>query len=479
MRYSLSLFYKYADEDLDRRRKAVGRLIRNRNGKWWTITDLDREYIQLGEGKSTSWSTLLKYFAEIDLDELVILEIYEHFENENSISSLGSDCKAYVTKSYQWAKCKIELRRLLEEYQFEDAESFYQNHCTEFITQGEYKRECNPYLARFRELQKSKFMGELRYLLEQYKFEDAKKFYEDQYAKSIIISPEEYLREHNMYYARFRESQKSNLMIELRRFLEQYKLEDADNFYHNQCAKFITSDEYKRERIQYLKRFRESQKSNLMDELRRFLDQYQFENAKSFYHSQCAEFITLLEYQTEHNQYFHRFCNLYRSRLEIVIRENFLDTDKIYQEQYKSYISIEEYNNIKQKFAQNWIRNNLGNMPDLEQSLAISSVNSHVQLIARAGSGKTSTLVNRAIFLQRHCGIKSSEILLLAFNRKAAQEIRERLQRHLHNDLPYTMTFHALAYAIVRPDETLVYNETGGQQAQTHLIQSVIGTGSA
>ena len=66
--------------------------------------------------------------------------------------------------------------------------------------------------------------------LEQYKFEDAKKFYEDQYAKSIIISPEEYLREHNMYYARFRESQKSNLMIELRRFLEQYKLEDADNF---------------------------------------------------------------------------------------------------------------------------------------------------------------------------------------------------------------------------------------------------------
>ena len=77
-------------------------------------------------------------------------------------------------------------------------------------------------------------------------------------------------------------------------------------------------------------------------------------------------------------------------------------------------------------------------------------------------------------FLQKHCGIKPSEILLLAFNKKAIQEIRERLQKHLHSDIPYVINFHALAYALVRPSQTLSYNESGGQQAQTHLIQSVI-----
>lgn len=153
---------------------------------------------------------------------------------------------------------------------------------------------------------------------------------------------------------------------------------------------------------------------------------------------------------------------------------NYIEADRLYIAQYRNLVSFDLYKVKKKEFVQSWVEKYLDNKPDLEQSTAIAEVNSHVQLVARAGSGKTSTLVNRAIFLQRHCGIKSSEILILAFNRKAAQEIRERLQKYLQNDLPYAMTFHALAYALVRPDETLVYNEMGGQQAQSRLIQSVI-----
>lgn len=160
--------------------------------------------------------------------------------------------------------------------------------------------------------------------------------------------------------------------------------------------------------------------------------------------------------------------------IDYIFRRKFTEADSLYKTRYTHSISYEVYIRRKLLFVQNWIEINIGNKTDLEQSLAISSVNSHVQVIARAGSGKTSTLVNRAIFLQKHCGIKPSEILLLAFNKKAIQEIRERLQKHLYSDIPYVINFHALAYALVRPDETLVYNETGGQQAQTHLIQSVI-----
>ena len=132
------------------------------------------------------------------------------------------------------------------------------------------------------------------------------------------------------------------------------------------------------------------------------------------------------------------------------------------------------HDTAKIKFVQDWINRNLYSNPNIEQARAIGSVNSHVQVIARAGSGKTSTLVNRAIFLQKHCGIKPSEILLLAFNRKAAQEIRERLQEHLQNDPPYVMTFHALAYHLVHPDETLIFDEPDGQQSKSRSLQTVI-----
>ncbi|MFN9874433.1 MAG: UvrD-helicase domain-containing protein, partial [Pseudanabaena sp.] len=162
-------------------------------------------------------------------------------------------------------------------------------------------------------------------------------------------------------------------------------------------------------------------------------------------------------------------------KLKETFEKEFLNADKIYQYQYASFSTQHDYHQRKKSFIQLWIQsNNLGNKPDLDQSLAIGSVNSHVQLIARAGSGKTSTLVNRAIFLQKHCGIKPSEILLLAFNRKAAQEIRERLQKHLQNDLPYAMTFHALAYHLVHPDETLIFDEPEGQQTKSRSLQSAI-----
>ena len=162
-------------------------------------------------------------------------------------------------------------------------------------------------------------------------------------------------------------------------------------------------------------------------------------------------------------------------KLEKTFENEFLNVDNIYQYKYASFLTQQDYHQRKKSFIQLWIQNNkLGNKSDLDQSLAIGSVNSHVQLIARAGSGNTSTLVNRAIFLQKHCGIKPSEILLLAFNRKAAQEIRERLQKYLQNDLPYSMTFHALAYHLVHPEETLIFDEPDDQQTKSRSLQSVI-----
>ena len=130
---------------------------------------------------------------------------------------------------------------------------------------------------------------------------------------------------------------------------------------------------------------------------------------------------------------------------------DFLNASNFYRATCTDHIPAEEYETEKINFVRAWVENLLDNSPDLEQSAAIGAVEGHVQVVARAGSGKTATLVSRALFLQRHCGIAPDEMLLLAFNRKAAEEIRNRLTTYLQSSTPHVMTFHALAYALVHP----------------------------
>jgi DNA helicase IV len=152
---------------------------------------------------------------------------------------------------------------------------------------------------------------------------------------------------------------------------------------------------------------------------------------------------------------------------------DFLNVDKFYQNQCTEYISLEEYQTEKSKYVQSWVQRNLNSSPDLEQAAAIGAVEGHIQVVARAGSGKTSTLVNRALFLQKYCGIAASEILILAFNRKAAEEIKERLTLQRQDSIPHVMTFHALAYALVHPEESILFNEPDGQQNKSRVLQNV------
>jgi DNA helicase-4 len=168
--------------------------------------------------------------------------------------------------------------------------------------------------------------------------------------------------------------------------------------------------------------------------------------------------------------------------LKVQFEQDFLNAYNFYQNQCSEHISFNEYQTEKLEYVRSWIQRRLNpeKPPDLEQAAAIGAVEGHVQVVARAGSGKTSTLVNRALFLQQHCGIAPSEMLLLAFNRKAAEEIRERLAARLQESIPHVMTFHALAYALVRcPEnqeniESILFDEPDGEQSRSRALQDVI-----
>ncbi|KXK17388.1 MAG: ATP-dependent DNA helicase PcrA [Armatimonadetes bacterium OLB18] len=167
---------------------------------------------------------------------------------------------------------------------------------------------------------------------------------------------------------------------------------------------------------------------------------------------------------------------------EVVLRDarerlhkDFLAAEKAFCESPDQFPPPVEINCLKVAFVKDWAKRELNLALDDDQAGAVAAVTGDVQVVARAGSGKTRALVTRAIFLQKHCGVLPRQLLLLAFNKKAAEEMRQRLQKVLEDEIPHVMTFHALAYALVHPDEEPVYDDTSADQlGVSREVQEVI-----
>ena len=86
-----------------------------------------------------------------------------------------------------------------------------------------------------------------------------------------------------------------------------------------------------------------------------------------------------------------------------------------------------------------------------EQTRATVCFDNRVRVIAAAGSGKTSTMVARAGYAIRRGIAEPTEILALAFNKKAAGELSERLVSRLGDDgaSVASSTFHAFGLRVV------------------------------
>ncbi|EMW6552443.1 DNA helicase IV [Citrobacter cronae] len=83
------------------------------------------------------------------------------------------------------------------------------------------------------------------------------------------------------------------------------------------------------------------------------------------------------------------------------------------------------------------------------QARAVVNGEQALLVLAGAGSGKTSVLVARAGWLLARGEAAAEQILLLAFGRKAAQEMDDRIRERLHTDEVTARTFHSLALHII------------------------------
>jgi DNA helicase II / ATP-dependent DNA helicase PcrA len=86
------------------------------------------------------------------------------------------------------------------------------------------------------------------------------------------------------------------------------------------------------------------------------------------------------------------------------------------------------------------------------QRQAVLTTEGPLLVIAGAGSGKTRVLTYRVAHLLAACGVKPNEILAITFTNKAAQEMKERVERQLGPIARaiWIMTFHSACGRILR-----------------------------
>ena len=92
---------------------------------------------------------------------------------------------------------------------------------------------------------------------------------------------------------------------------------------------------------------------------------------------------------------------------------------------------------------------------DLEQAAAVADLSKNTIVVARAGSGKTRTIVAKIVYLVAKCGVKPEEIMTFVFNANAAAEINARLSmmrvlgKPIMEDVKIANTFHAFSRKII------------------------------
>lgn len=216
----------------------------------------------------------------------------------------------------------------------------------------------------------------------------------------------------------------------------------------------------------------EQERKAIQREVESFLDDGNFSGAELLYGEHCGDWWPRADFDAAKilAKYIHKLISTYRSG-------SLSDLDSVFLSRPTAIaLSTDDY--IELKLPKVGARlAAIGMKLDGEQERANCRPEPRLLIKARAGSGKTRTLCARAALAIRDEKLDPNQILILAFNKAAAVEVKHRVQKMAGiTNYSNARTFHSLAYQLVKPKKTLLFDAGGNPSAkqQSRFVQRLM-----
>ena len=210
-----------------------------------------------------------------------------------------------------------------------------------------------------------------------------------------------------------------------------------------------------RARLNILKRKTAEGHQVLRHKVTSLLNEGKFHEAQILYESKCADWWSKSDYELEKKR-----ASFKRSFDDAVASRSLAKLDELYRNRPDAVsMSLEDFLHRKLPVVRKVV-DEFESALDKEQVRTIAHPSERMLVQARAGSGKTRTICARALLAIQDESLTPNQVLILAFNKAAASEVRERVHKKLDTDeYQNARTFHSCAYRLVNPGEELLFDE--------------------
>lgn len=269
----------------------------------------------------------------------------------------------------------------------------------------------------------------------------------------------------------YKEKQFNKLKSSIEKKLQRYDFVSARKIFSEFGAK---DSHWFEDKLHY---YREKHLTELKSLIEKKLRQYNFTEAERI----------LSRSDLIDKTWFEQRLQYYKEKqLKVFIKDKLCQYDFIGADKISNALDRQSYETIKAKYVKQWFEKHVSEdgrsyVLDEQQVIAVLNDNKNTIVTARAGSGKTRTLVAKVVYLAAKYNIKPDELLVFVFNKKASDEINERLEKitvdgkQIFYNPEIATTFHAFARKIVY--SICGENEKYGKilaEEKAYFIQAVI-----
>ena len=269
----------------------------------------------------------------------------------------------------------------------------------------------------------------------------------------------------------YKEKQFNKLKSSIEKKLQRYDFVSARKIFSEFGAK---DSHWFEDKLHY---YREKHLTELKSLIEKKLRQYNFTEAERI----------LSRSDLIDKTWFEQRLQYYKEKqLKVLIKDKLCQYDFIGADKISNALDRQSYETIKAKYVKQWFEQHVYEdgrscVLDEQQVIAVLNDNKNTIVTARAGSGKTRTLVAKVVYLAAKYNIKPDELLVFVFNKKASDEINERLEKitvdgkQIFYNPEIATTFHAFARRIVY--SICGENEKYGKilaEEKAYFIQAVI-----